>query len=104
MTDAINIIGIAPNIELALISEEFKNDSIVLSLEWTVENGTGAFSGLNIVPQAGIMNLGPSSSTRLYRQLVISYNTSYNISVVASLCGWYSSHSIELHYGELLQS
>ena len=102
MTDTINtigIIGIAPNIEVALISEDFKNDSIVLTLEWTVENG--AFIGLNVVPQAEIMNLGSSNRTG---QLVISYNTSYNISGVASLCGRYSSHSIELHYGEFLQS
>ena len=93
------IIGIAPNIELALISEDLKNDTIVLTLEWTVENGNGTFSRLNVVPHAENMTLGPSS-----RQLVLSYNTLYNVSAVASLCEWHSSYSIQLHYGELLQS
>lgn len=84
-----------PNIELTLVSQDFENNSIVLTLEWTVENG--AFSRLSVVPQAEIMNLGPSS-----RQLAISYNTSYNVTAVASLCEQHSSHSVELRYGELL--
>ena len=92
-------IGTAPNIELAVVSEELKSDHIVLTLEWISENGMSAFSELNVVPQAEIISLGPSS-----RQLVISYNTSYNASAVASLCGQQSLHSIELHYGELLHS
>jgi hypothetical protein len=80
-------------------SVQFENETVVVALEWTVENG--AFSGLNVVPQAeAAVNLGPSS-----RQLRLSYNTSYNISAVASqLCGQNSSNSLELHYGKLLQS
>ena len=84
-----------PSIKLVLISQEFENNSVDLTLEWTVENG--AFSRLSVVPQAEIMNLGPSS-----RQLVIFYNTLYNVTAVASLCEQHSSQSIELCYGELL--
>ena len=59
----------------------------------------GAFNSLSVTPQAlETVNFGPSS-----RQLMLSYNTSYSVSVVASLCGQIISHSIELHYGELLQ-
>ena len=86
----------AVNLRVAMGSEQFENKTVVVVLEWTVENG--AFSRLNVVPQAEtIQSLGPSS-----RQLMLSYNTSYNISAVASLCGQYSSHSFQLHYGELL--
>jgi hypothetical protein len=88
-----------PVIEVTVASDsvQFENETVVVVLEWTVENGS--FSSLNVIPQAEAVNLGPSS-----RQLRLSYNTSYNISAVASqLCGQYSSHSIELHYCELLQ-
>ena len=84
-----------PTVEVTVRSEQFKNESVVVTLEWTVVNG--AFMGLSVVPMAATVNLGPSS-----RQLMLSYNTSYNVTVVARLCGQYSSHSIELHYGELL--
>ena len=93
--------GITPpmpvvSLRVVIRSEQFGNETVVVVLEWTVENG--AFNRLNVVPQAETVDsLGPSS-----RQLMLSYNTSYNISAVASLCGQYSSHSIELHYGELL--
>ena len=84
-----------PVIEVTLTSVQFENETVVIALEWTVENG--AFSSLNVVPQAEAVNLGPSS-----RQLMLSYNTSYNISAVASLCRQYSSHSLQLHYRKLL--
>ena len=85
------------SLRVVIGSEQFGNETVVVVLEWTVENG--AFNRLNVVPQAKtVESLGPSS-----RQLMLSYNTSYNISAVASLCGQYSSHSIELHYGELLK-
>ena len=79
-----------------MVSERFVNETTILTLQWTVENG--AFSSLNIVPQVKITYLGPSS-----RELMLSYNLVYNVTAVASLCGQYSSHSTELHYGELLR-
>ena len=82
---------------MTVTSIQFENESVVVTLEWTVENG--AFMGLSVVPMAESVNFGPSS-----RQLMLSYNTSYNVSAVASLCGqYYSTRSIELHYGELLR-
>ena len=77
-----------------VVSELFENDTIVVALEWTVENGP--FNTLSIIPQAETVYLGSSSG-----QLMLSYNITYNVSAVASLCGQYSSHSIKLHYGEL---
>ena len=67
------------NIEVNVVSVGCENETVVVTLVWTVENG--AFSGLSIVPQVEIINLGPSR-----RQLVISYNTSYNVSVMTILC------------------
>ena len=85
-----------PNIELNVVSVEFANETVIVALEWTVENG--AFSSLIVLPHIlETVNVGPSS-----RQLVISYNTSYSVRGVASLCRQYSSHSIELRYGKLL--
>ena len=76
-------------------SIQFENESVVVTLEWTVENG--AFMGLSVAPMAeSAVNLGPSS-----RQLMLTYDISYNVNAVASLCGqYYSTRSIELHYGE----
>ena len=84
-----------PVIEVTVGSIQFENETVVVTLQWTVENGV--FSGLSVIPQVEIMNLGPSS-----RQVMLFYNTSYNVSAVASLCGQYSSNSTQLHYGELL--
>ena len=59
----------------------------------------GAFNSLSVAPQAlETMNFRHSS-----RQLMLSYNTSYSVNAVASLCGQITLHSIELHYGKLLQ-
>ena len=85
--------GMIPGIEVNVTSVQFENETVVIVLEWTVESG--AFSGLSVVPRSEIMNLGSSSG-----QLVLFYNTPYNVSAVASHCGQNSSHSIKLLYGE----
>ena len=73
------------------ISEEFGNESITISLELTVEN-----SEISVEPQAlDLTNLGP---TRI--QLILSYNTLYNVSATATLCGQNITHFIGLHYGK----
>ena len=78
------------------VSEQFENNSINVTVQWAVENG--AFDSLSVVPQTETINIGAS-----IRQMIISYNMIYNVTATASLCGQYSSHSIELYYGELLQ-
>ena len=93
VTHDLGMIFPIPNIEVNVVSVEFENETVVVTLVWTMENG--ALSGLSIVPQVEIVNLGPSS-----RQLVISYNSSYNVSVMTILCGQNSSQSIELHYSK----
>lgn len=82
-----------PNIELNIASAQFANETVIVVLEWTVENGS--FHDLIIAPQVETVNLGPSS-----RQVAVSYNTSYSIRGEARLCRQYSSHSINLHYGK----
>ena len=85
-----------PDIELNVTSAQFENETVIVVLEWTVVNGS--FHGLSIVPQVETVNLGPCS-----RQLVVSYNTRYSMHGEARLCGQFSSHSIDLRYGKLLQ-
>ena len=86
-----------PVVQVNVVSELFNNNSIVITLEWTVENGT--FNNLSVVPEAlESINIGAS-----IRLLMISYNIIYNVTAVASLCGQYSTHSVQLYYGELLQ-
>ena len=73
-----------------LLLEEFGSDNVTVALELTAERGV-----ISIEPQVTIFYLGPTSI-----QLIISYNTLYNVSAVATQCGQNSSHFIELHYGE----
>ena len=65
-------------IEIHIALEEFRNNSITITLELTVEN-----SVISVEPQAlDILNLGPM------RVLVtLSHNTLYRVSVKATLCG-----------------
>ena len=72
-------------------SEEFRNDSITVTLELMVES-----SVISIEPRAlGILNLEPGRIL-----LTLSYNTLYSVSTTATLCGQNASHFIELHYGK----
>ena len=48
-----------PVVEVTVASVQFENETVVVALEWTVENG--AFSSLIVVPQAEAVNLEPSS-------------------------------------------
>ena len=81
-------------VELNVQSEELRSENITVTLESTVENYV-----ISIEPQVTIFYLGPTSV-----QLIISYNTLYNVSAVATQCGQNSSqvHFIELQYGESL--
>jgi hypothetical protein len=58
--------------------EEFRNDSVVIILELTVEN-----SVISVEPQAqDISNLDPRRIL-----LTLSYNIFYNVRATATLCG-----------------
>jgi hypothetical protein len=75
------------------VSEEYRADNITVTVLWApIDNTT--FS-TKVTPLAPIMLTGSTS-----RQLIISYNTEYNLSVIAATpCGNFIA-SITLSYGE----
>ena len=77
---------------LAIISEEFGVDDVIVTVEWSQQ--VGAVYDVKIIPLAHIVFAG---STR--RRLIIWYNTEYNFSVVAiTPCGTATAFR-RLHYG-----
>ena len=82
--------------DINIVSEEFKNDSIAVSLELLrVENSTISAS---FEPQAQhILNLDPR-----HILLSLSYNTAYSVTTTVTLCGQNASHAIKLYYGKIM--
>ena len=80
-------------------SSQFGNESVILMLEWTGEHNNLSSYSVDIFPQANVVV--NNRSARLTLQIELLYNTLYNVSIIASLCGINSSSFVELHYGEL---
>ena len=83
---------------ITVASESLESDNIRVTLEWTYENYNRSVYSYNVSvsPLAAII-----SSERLI-ELIASYDTLYNISVVVlSQCGQrIVTTSIKLHYGK----
>ena len=78
-------------------SEQFGMDGVTVILEWSQENN-GTSHNVSVVPLVAIWSTG---STRV--QLTVLYNTLYNVSVVATLCGRHNATTtVELSYGKCL--
>ena len=77
------------------ISREFEADSVRVALEWTHQNGVSYT--IRVDPEVNV-----SYSWRKSAQLVVPYNSKYNISVVASLCGNSRAVFIMINYGKLM--
>ena len=86
------IFTVSPNVN---ISEEFEADGVRVTLEWTHTNGVSY--AIRVDPEVNV-----SYSWRQSAQLVVPYNTKYNISVVASLCGNSRAVFIIINYGKLI--
>ena len=85
------ILKVTPNVN---VSELFGTSSITVTLEWAHKNGVSY--GISADPPVAVNYTGKSSA-----QLVVSYNTKYNISVVASLCGRSSTIFHVIIHGKL---
>ena len=68
------------------ISEHLEANNITVNVEWSTEQGV-----------IYILNYTERHSA----QLVVPYNTKYNVSVIASLCGYNRTTFNLLNYGEL---
>lgn len=79
-----------------MASEQFEREHINVLLEWNKING-GVLFNVSTIPQV-IGSFVPGSSTS--HQLNVSYNTQYNVSIVATLCGQNYMATIELNYGK----
>ena len=77
-------------------SEEYRADSIAVIIEWTQQEGVSY--NITIVPTAPMVYTGSTSV-----QVIVSYNTEYNVSLEASaVCQSIVSSNISLFYGESL--
>ena len=78
-------------------SEEYEADYITVSVEWAQQVGTMYTVRVLPLPLVPIMATGSTS-----RQLTISYNTVYNLSVEATApCRANATAFIRLHYGKV---
>ena len=76
--------------------EQFRNEIVMVFLTWTVGENYETIN-LNVSPQV------PLVSNRTSALLILSYNTFYNVSVTANICGRsLSSPTTSIHYGESL--
>jgi hypothetical protein len=87
------VIGVKYTPVLLSVSEEYRADNVTVTVLWApIDNITFT---TQVTPLAPIMTTESTS-----RQLVISYNTEYNLSVTAATpCGNFIA-SITLSYGE----
>ena len=74
-------------------------DHLTVLIEWMAEKGvTYNIRSENLREMcAKIVSVTTSSA-----QITVSYNTSYNVSVEATLCGQMNVSSVEIYYGEFL--
>jgi hypothetical protein len=76
----------------ASIFEQFRPTDISATLEWTHTNGV--FYSISVDPEVAVNYTGRSSA-----QLTVSYDTKYNVSVVASLCGMITTNFAIIYHG-----
>ena len=90
------IIGsiVSPNVRVS--QEQFQQTNISVTIEWAAEEGISYT--INVNPNVTI-----NVTERNYTELVVSYDTEYNVSVIASLCGTNKTTFTTLHYGEIIR-
>ena len=80
---------------LRILDERYEADNVTVTVEWAQQDG--AVYTVRVSPPVPIMVTGSTS-----RQLTISYNTVYNLSVVAvAPCRVNATTFIRLNYGEV---
>ena len=82
---------------MSIVREQFESDYIAVTLQWTPYNG--------VIYNATIIEHGSQEAPIIFiknatAHLNVTYNTFYNVSVVATRCGKNSTNITQLHYGE----
>ena len=70
-------------------TEVFEEDNVTIFLEWAAENATGVIYNVSIIPRVPIIKLSDTSI-----ELRVAYNTAYNLSIFATLCGRNSANTV----------
>ena len=79
---------------MSILEQHYEPDNVTVTVEWTQQ--MGAMYDVKISPLVPIIITGNTS-----RQLMVLYNTEYNLSVVAiTHCG-NATDLITLNYGEM---
>ena len=79
---------------MSILDQHYEPDNVTVTVEWTQQ--LGAMYNVKISPLAPVIINGSSS-----RQLIVLYNTEYNLSVVAITHCLNATDLITLHYGEM---
>ena len=86
--------------KVGIISEDFVADNVIVAVEWTQHVGITTYI-TRISPLARPTLSTSTPGLRNSRLLILSYNTIYNLTVVAvTPCGNTTAY-IELKYGEM---
>ena len=89
-----------PQANVSVIDQHYSAETVTITLEWS--QGEDILYDFTVLtsPHTPVQTNG-TTSTRA--QLVLSYNTQYNVSVVTH-CGQNSTTTLQLHYGEKTKS
>ena len=64
---------------------EYRADSLIVLIDWTIIRYEEHITSFTIDATPEVVNV--VSVDRMSAQLQISYNTQYNVSIIATLCG-----------------
>lgn len=72
-------------------------DHLTVLLEWMAEKGV--IYNVSTETETVAKNV---TTSKFNAQIMVSYNTFYNVSVEATLCGQKNVSTVKIYYGELL--
>ena len=83
--------------EISIISEQFQNKNITVTLEWIQVNNSLVSYHVSIIPQTAALSYNGDTQA----QVTIPYNTLYNVSISTVIpCGLSTTTSIALSYSK----
>ena len=83
-----------PKISTSVMQQDI--DHLTVLLEWMAEKGVTY--NLTTEPETIAENI--TTSNIILIKITVSYNTSYNVSVEATLCGRMNVSTVEIYYGK----
>ena len=79
---------------------EYREDSLIVLINWTIIHYEEHITSLNIDATPEVVNVVPHVD-RMSAELQITYNTQYNVSIIATLCGISNiTTTVKLKFGE----